>query len=100
MESFRDMVPQYANVIRDGKKHTLRAEELVVGDLVEMRGGDHIPADIRIIKANSFKVDNSSLTGESEPQSRSVDCSSENPLETKNLVFFSTHAVEGIVSSW
>lgn len=40
-------------------------------------------------------MDNSSLTGESEPQSRNSECSSDNPLETKNLAFFSTNAVEG-----
>lgn len=42
-----------------------------------------------------LQVDNSSLTGESEPQSRSAEFTSENPLETKNLAFFSTNAVEG-----
>ena len=41
------------------------------------------------------KVDNSSLTGESEPQARTPEFSHENPLETKNLAFFSTNAVEG-----
>lgn len=40
-------------------------------------------------------MDNSSLTGESEPQTRSFDLSSENPLETRNLAFFSTNCVEG-----
>ena len=40
-------------------------------------------------------MDNSSLTGESEPQSRGPDFTHENPLETKNLAFFSTNAVEG-----
>ena len=42
-----------------------------------------------------YQVDNSSLTGESEPQSRSADFTSDNPLETRNLAFFSTNAVEG-----
>merc|ERR1712233_139916 len=42
-----------------------------------------------------FKVDNSSLTGESEPQTRTPEFTHENPLETKNLAFFSTNAVEG-----
>ena len=42
-----------------------------------------------------YKVDNSSLTGESEPQSRSTEPSSDNPLETQNLAFFSTNCVEG-----
>ena len=40
-------------------------------------------------------MDNSSLTGESEPQSRGPDFTHENPLETKNFAFFSTNAVEG-----
>jgi len=40
-------------------------------------------------------LDNSSLTGESEPQSRSAEFTHENPLETRNLAFFSTNAVEG-----
>lgn len=51
--------------------------------------------DIRVLSSQSFKVDNSSLTGESEPLSRSPDCTHDNPLETKNLAFFSTFAVEG-----
>jgi sodium/potassium-transporting ATPase subunit alpha len=47
------------------------------------------------LRAQGFKVDNSSLTGESEPQSRGSEFTNENPLETKNLAFFSTFAVEG-----
>lgn len=95
MESFKNMVPQFATVIREGEKLTLRAEDLVLGDVVEVKFGDRIPADIRIIETRGFKVDNSSLTGESEPQSRSPEFTNENPLETKNLAFFSTNAVEG-----
>jgi len=45
---------------------------------------------------DTLQVDNSSLTGESEPQSRAADCTHENPLETRNLAFFSTNAVEGL----
>lgn len=95
MESFKNMVPQFAIVLREGEKLTLRAEDLVLGDVVEVKFGDRIPADIRIIESRGFKVDNSSLTGESEPQSRSPEFTHENPLETKNLAFFSTNAVEG-----
>ena len=96
MESFKDMVPQYALVIRDGQKLTIKAKDVCIGDLVEVKFGDRVPADIRIIEAHQFKVDNSSLTGESEPQSRSPEFTHENPLETKNLAFFSTNAVEGL----
>ncbi|KAK1167895.1 sodium/potassium-transporting ATPase subunit alpha-1-like [Acipenser oxyrinchus oxyrinchus] len=95
MESFKNMVPQQALVIRDGEKNSINAEEVVVGDLVEVKGGDRIPADLRIISANGCKVDNSSLTGESEPQTRSPEFSNENPLETRNIAFFSTNCVEG-----
>ena len=70
-------------------------EEVVVGDVIEVKFGDRVPADIRIMESSGFKVDNSSLTGESEPQSRSPEFTNENPLETKNLAFFSTNAVEG-----
>ncbi|XP_015419023.1 PREDICTED: sodium/potassium-transporting ATPase subunit alpha-1 [Myotis davidii] len=95
MESFKNMVPQQALVIRNGEKMSINAEEVVVGDLVEVKGGDRIPADLRIISANGCKVDNSSLTGESEPQTRSPDFTHENPLETRNIAFFSTNCVEG-----
>uniref|UniRef100_A0A3P8R8Q7 Na(+)/K(+)-exchanging ATPase n=1 Tax=Astatotilapia calliptera TaxID=8154 RepID=A0A3P8R8Q7_ASTCA len=95
MESFKNMVPQQALVIREGEKVQINAEEVVAGDLIEVKGGDRIPADIRVTSAHGCKVDNSSLTGESEPQSRSPDCTHDNPLETRNVAFFSTNCVEG-----
>uniref|UniRef100_A0A8I5ZYI7 Sodium/potassium-transporting ATPase subunit alpha n=1 Tax=Rattus norvegicus TaxID=10116 RepID=A0A8I5ZYI7_RAT len=78
--SFKNLVPQQATVIRDGDKFQINADQLVVGDLVEMKGGDRVPADIRILSAQGCKVDNSSLTGESEPQTRSPDTVSLSPL--------------------
>jgi len=95
MESFKNLVPQYALVYRDGEKVTLKAEELTLGDILEVKFGDRVPADIRVLEARGFKVDNSSLTGESEPQARGPENTHENPLETRNLAFFSTNAVEG-----
>merc|ERR1712226_105650 len=95
MESFKNMVPQYALCLRNGDKVTIHATDLTLGDIVEVKFGDRIPADLRVLEARSFKVDNSSLTGESEPQARTPEFTHENPLETKNLAFFSTNAVEG-----
>ncbi|XP_004688431.1 PREDICTED: sodium/potassium-transporting ATPase subunit alpha-4 isoform X2 [Condylura cristata] len=95
MESFKNMVPQRALVIRGGEKLHIDAQEVVLGDLVEVKGGDRIPADIRLISAQGCKVDNSCLTGESEPQTRSPNFTHENPLETNNICFFSTNCVEG-----
>ena len=95
MESFKNLVPQEALVRRSGQKVTITTENLTLGDVVEVKFGDKIPADLRIIEQKGLKVDNSSLTGESEPQARGLECSNDNPLETKNLAFFSTNAVEG-----
>lgn len=95
MESFKNMVPQFALVLREGQQHSMACEELVLGDIVMLKGGDRVPADVRILSSHGLKVDNSSLTGESEPQSRGPECSNENPLETKNLAFFSTSVIEG-----
>ena len=95
MDSFKNMVPQQAIAIRNGEKKNLRAEELVVGDIIDIKFGDRVPADIRVLKSHGFKVDNSSLTGESEPQLRTSEFTHDNPLETRNIAFFSTNAVEG-----
>ncbi|NXK20762.1 ATP4A ATPase, partial [Arenaria interpres] len=54
--SFKNLVPQQATVIREGDKLQINANELVVGDLVEIKGGDRVPADIRIISAQGCKV--------------------------------------------
>merc|ERR1712214_135992 len=95
MESFKNLVPQYALVRRNGEKVTIPASELTLGDVVEVKFGDMVPADLRVLEARGFKVDNSSLTGESEPQARTPEFTHDNPLETRNLAFFSTNAVEG-----
>merc|ERR1712025_1371619 len=95
MESFKNLVPQYALVRRNGEKISIEAKDLTLGDIVEVKFGDRIPADLRVLESKGFRVDNSSLTGESEPQSRSSEFTHENPLETKNFAFFSTNAVEG-----
>lgn len=58
MESFKNMVPQFATAIREGEKLTIRSEGIVVGDIVEVKFGERLPADICIIEAKSFKVSN------------------------------------------
>ena len=47
---------QFAIVIRNGDKLNVRAEELVVGDIVEVKFGDRLPADVRVVSAHGFKV--------------------------------------------
>uniref|UniRef100_A0A8C4L3S0 Sodium/potassium-transporting ATPase subunit alpha-2 n=1 Tax=Equus asinus asinus TaxID=83772 RepID=A0A8C4L3S0_EQUAS len=66
MDSFKNMVPQQALVVREGEKMQINAEEVVVGDLVEVKGGDRVPADLRIISSHGCK-DGTSVPG--SPQS-------------------------------
>ena len=63
MDSFKNLVPQYALAVRNGEKLNIKAEELTLGDIIEVKFGDRMPADVRVIEATNFKVDNSSLTG-------------------------------------
>ena len=49
-----------AVVIRSGERKTLNSRELVVGDLVEVKGGDSVPADLRIILSHGVKVNHPS----------------------------------------
>ena len=56
MDSFKNMVPQQALAIRNGEKKAVLARTLVLGDVVEVKGGDRIPADLRIVQASNMKV--------------------------------------------
>ncbi|KKH50709.1 cation-transporting P-type ATPase [Methanosarcina sp. 1.H.A.2.2] len=95
MESFRQLLPPHAKVFRDGKVRDVLASELVAGDVVLIEEGDKVPADGRLIETNSLKVDNSTLTGESEPQLRSLECTNSNLLECRNMVFSGTLVQSG-----
>jgi H+-transporting ATPase len=65
------LAPQ-ARVIRDGEPRTIAAAELVPGDLVELRIGDVIPADVRLLSDQHLDIDESALTGESLPVDKEV----------------------------
>ncbi len=91
MEGFKNFIPPMCTVLRDGKENLIPAEKLVTGDLIIVIVGERIPADIRIIMSNEMKVDNSSLTGESDPLLRKIECTDpEKILETSNVAFFGT----------
>jgi len=65
LDSIRNMLSLDAIVMRNGQKQTINAEELVPGDIVYLKSGDKIPADVRIIQSKDFRVEESPLTGES-----------------------------------
>ncbi|GAB9469923.1 hypothetical protein Gpo141_00007184 [Globisporangium polare] len=96
MESFKNMMPTVTTVIREGKSQKVDAMQLVRGDVVVLKGGDKVPADIRVLEcSDDLTVDNSCLTGEPEPLKRVPECTDDNPLETKNLCFFGTFIPQG-----
>ncbi|RKO84592.1 E1-E2 ATPase-domain-containing protein, partial [Blyttiomyces helicus] len=90
-----NMVPARCTVIRGGLSRQIPAQELVPGDVVFLRVGDKCPADIVMFHVSDLKVDNSSLTGESDPQERTVTNTHKNPLEATNLCFNGTLVVAG-----
>ena len=95
MAKFKNFIPPKAVVKREGRNEAIEAKELVRGDIVIVKGGDNIPADLRIIEANEMKVNNASLTGETEELLRTPNCTDDKPFETENLAFFGTSCTEG-----
>ncbi len=67
MEAIGDMLAPKARAKRDGRWADIEAEQLVPGDLVRVKAGDRVPADIRLLEAHDLRVDQAALTGESLP---------------------------------
>lgn len=65
LEAIRDMLAPIAAVRRDGHRADVPAEDLVPGDLVLLKPGDRIPADLRLLQADALEIQESALTGES-----------------------------------
>lgn len=65
MEALKNMTKPFCKVMRNGRSIKIKTEELVVGDIVLLEAGDIVPADLRLIDANSLKIEESALTGES-----------------------------------
>ncbi len=97
LAALRQMSAPEAHVVRDGQTRTIPAAELVPGDLILLESGDIVPADARLLDIEEMSVDESALTGESQPSGKSIE-----PVETetlladrKNMVFMSTAVTEG-----
>jgi len=65
LKAIRQMLSPNAMVMRDGKQMTIRAEELVPGDIVLMQSGDKVPADLRLFRVKGLQIQEAALTGES-----------------------------------
>jgi sodium/potassium-transporting ATPase subunit alpha len=96
MEGFKKFLPTIVSAVREGRQLQVKAETLVPGDIIKVNMGGKLPADIRVIEAsNDLLANNSSLTGESEPQERGVEAGHDVVMEAKNLCFFGTQIVQG-----
>jgi Ca2+-transporting ATPase len=73
LESLRAAAAPVARARRDGRVDDLAAADLVPGDVVLLRGGEVVPADLRLVVADRLLVDRSALTGESVPELASID---------------------------
>ena len=73
LTAIRGMIDPRAAVVRDGRRVTVAAEQIVPGDIVLVEAGDRIPADIRLLRARSLKIDEAPLTGESVPVVKSAE---------------------------
>ena len=97
LESLEKMSAPTANVYRDGKTKQIEARELTVGDVVALEAGDNIPADGRLIEAESLQVEEGALTGESMPSEKTDKALDEDiPLADRiNMVYSSTMVTAG-----
>jgi len=96
--ALKKFVETNATVLRDGKEFIIPDREVVPGDILILQEGERIPADARVIVSQSLKIDEASLTGESEPIYKNTDVLLRDDLPTaeqKNMVWKGTHVVSG-----
>lgn len=95
--SLKSMLTPFAKTIREGKKRTIPARELVPGDLIVLEAGDSIPADARLTETRNLRTIESALTGESVPVSKHTDPLPETALlaDRRNMVLKNTFVAGG-----
>ena len=101
LSELKTYIKQRARVIRDGQEKEIDAEELVIGDIIRLSQGDRVPADARVVFLNDFLVDESILTGESLPVTKSTEAL---PEPTKladqgSMIFAGTLVIQGVCAA-
>ncbi|KAJ6259264.1 Na+ ATPase [Drechslerella dactyloides] len=98
MDSLRSLSSPTASTVRDGRTVGIPTGEVVPGDMVEMKTGDTIPADIRLIEAVNFETDEALLTGESLPVRKNADTifsEDTGPGDRLNVAYSSSTVTKG-----
>lgn len=90
LDAIRNLLSLRAMVLREGRRREVDATGLVPGDIVLLGSGDKVPADLRLTDVRSLRIDESALTGESEPVEKSPDPVPQNaPLGDRFALAFS-----------
>jgi Mg2+-importing ATPase len=96
LSALRALLPLHCRAIRDGVELDLPAERLVPGDVIFIRSGDLVPADVRLLEADGLEVNQATLTGESVPQAKSISpIASHSAIDWTDIVFAGTTVVGG-----
>jgi P-type Ca2+ transporter type 2C len=97
LEKLYDSIQQNVRVIRNGVKKKVSAEDVVVGDIVDLMAGDKISTDGRLINVFDLHVNESMLTGEWQDVRKNVDMIEEDVIvsDQKNMVFAGTSVTQG-----
>ncbi|MDP2816889.1 MAG: calcium-translocating P-type ATPase, PMCA-type [Polaromonas sp.] len=98
LAALKAMLPVRARVRRESKKIEVAAEDLVPGDVVLLEAGDPVPADGRLLLSAGLEVDESALTGESQPVGKQLDAlqATDLPLaERSNMLYMNTLLTRG-----
>ena len=98
IEALKEMTPPRAKVIRNGVTSEINAEQLVPGDLIILEAGNYVPADCRLIDSYNLKIEESSLTGETEAilKDSEMICKKNVPLGDRlNMAFMASIVVNG-----
>ena len=96
LDAIRGMLTRETSVMRDGRRLTVPVESLVVGDVVLTEAGDRIPADLRLIRASSLRIEEAVLTGESAPADKATEpVAADAPLGDRASIAYSGTLVAG-----
>mmetsp|Transcript_17301 Transcript_17301/g.36124 ORF Transcript_17301/g.36124 Transcript_17301/m.36124 type:complete len:1046 (+) Transcript_17301:289-3426(+) len=101
LEALKELQPEHARVLRNGKFVTVDSRDLVPGDIIEVKVGDRVPADARVmeLKTTSLRIDQSQLTGESQSVPKTPDAPSlpdeDLVVQAKTNILFATTTVVG-----
>ncbi len=98
LRALNKLAAPQAEVIRDGERLTVAAQELVPGDLVILQTGNRVPADIRLTESHNLRIEEASLTGESQPVAKRAEGLVDGPAplgDRHNLAFMGTTVTYG-----